>query len=56
MEDKDSKGKNQFCHTLNGSALALPRIFASLIENNQTEMGIKIPDSLVRYTGFDIIN
>ena len=53
---KDSKGKNQFCHTLNGSALALPRIFASLIENNQTDMGIKIPESLVRYTGFDIIN
>ena len=53
---KDSKGKNQFCHTLNGSALALRRIFASLIENNQTDMGIKIPESLVRYTGFDIIN
>ncbi len=43
-------------HSLNGSALALPRIVASLLENNQTENGIKIPKVLVPYTGFDMIN
>ena len=48
-------GKTQLCHTLNGSALALPRIYASLIENNQTSAGIKIPKVLQPYTGFDII-
>ncbi len=53
---KDENGKSQFCHTLNGSALALPRIFAALIENNQTESGIKIPKALQKYTGFDIID
>ena len=53
---KDENGKSQFCHTLNGSALALPRIFAALIENNQTEKGIKIPKALQKYTGFDIID
>tara|TARA_B110000003_G_scaffold206371_1_gene205233 strand:+ start:448 stop:1713 length:1266 start_codon:yes stop_codon:yes gene_type:complete len=52
---KDISGKNQLCHTLNGSALALPRIYAALIENNQTEEGIKIPKVLQSYTGFDII-
>ncbi len=52
---KDENGKNQLAHTLNGSALALPRILASLLENNQTENGIKIPDVLVPYTGFDTI-
>jgi seryl-tRNA synthetase len=52
---KDSNGKSQLCHTLNGSALALPRIFAALIENNQTEKGILIPEVLQKYTGFDII-
>lgn len=53
---KGADGKTQLAHTLNGSALALPRIVASLLENNQTPEGIKIPKSLVPYTGFDIIN
>ena len=53
---KDENGKTQLCHTLNGSALALPRIFASLIENNQTEKGIKIPKVLQPYCRFDIID
>ena len=52
---KDVNGKNHLCHTLNGSALALPRIYAALIENNQTAEGIKIPKILQSYTGFDII-
>ncbi len=47
--------KPQLAHTLNGSALALPRIVAALLENNQTKDGIKIPDALVEYTGFSII-
>ncbi len=50
---KDSAdGKNKLVHTLNGSALALPRIVAALLENNQTENGIRIPEVLVPYTGF----
>ncbi len=53
---KGKEGKTQLAHTLNGSALALPRIVASLLENNQTENGIKIPAALVPYTKFDIIN
>ncbi len=53
---KTDDGKTQLVHTLNGSALALPRILAALLENNQTENGIKIPAALVKYTGFDIIN
>jgi seryl-tRNA synthetase len=53
---KDENGKNQFPHTLNGSALALPRILAALLENNQTEEGIKIPKVLQAFTRFDIIN
>ncbi|MDA3905731.1 MAG: serine--tRNA ligase [Bacteroidales bacterium] len=53
---KDENGKNQLAHTLNGSALALPRIMAALLENNQTEEGIKIPKALQAYTRFDIIN
>lgn len=53
---KNSEGKTQLAHTLNGSALALPRIVASLLENNQTPEGIKIPKALIPYTGFDIIN
>jgi seryl-tRNA synthetase len=53
---KEGDGKPQLAHTLNGSALALPRIVASLLENNQTEEGIKIPNALVPYTGFRIIN
>jgi seryl-tRNA synthetase len=52
---KDANGKTQFAHSLNGSALALPRIVASLLENNQTADGIKIPKVLVPYTGFDFI-
>lgn len=53
---KDANGKTQFAHSLNGSALALPRIVASLLENNQTEDGIRIPKVLVPYTGFDFID
>jgi len=53
---KDENGKTQLAHTLNGSALALPRIMAALLENNQTPEGIKIPKALQKYTGFDIIN
>jgi seryl-tRNA synthetase len=52
---KNSEGKTQLVHTLNGSALALPRIVASLLENNQTAEGIRIPAALVPYTGFDMI-
>ena len=48
--------KIHLCHTLNGSALALPRIVAALLENNQTPEGIIIPECLRKYTGFDIIN
>ena len=48
--------KTHLCHTLNGSALALPRIVAALLENNQTPEGIRIPAALQRYTGFDIID
>lgn len=48
--------KTELCHTLNGSALALPRIVAALLENNQTEEGIRIPKALVPYTGFEIID
>ena len=48
--------KTHLCHTLNGSALALPRIVAALLENNQTPRGIVIPECLRRYTGFDIID
>jgi len=52
---KEGDGKPQLAHTLNGSALALPRIVAALLENNQTENGIRIPAVLVPYTGFDYI-
>jgi len=48
--------KTHLCHTLNGSALALPRIVAALLENNQTPQGIRIPAALQLYTGFDIID
>ena len=51
-EDK----KIELCHTLNGSALALPRIVAALLENNQTPEGIRIPKALVPYCGFEIID
>ncbi|GGI56034.1 serine--tRNA ligase [Winogradskyella haliclonae] len=53
---KNSDGKNELAHTLNGSSLALPRILASILENYQTENGIKIPEALIPYTGFDIID
>ena len=53
---RDDNRKTQLCHTLNGSALALPRILAALLENNQTSEGIRIPKVLVPYTGFDIID
>lgn len=53
---KDKDQKNQLCHTLNGSALALPRIVACILENNQHQNGIKIPKVLIPYTGFDEIN
>ena len=52
---KDADKKTQLCHTLNGSALALARIVATLLENNQTDKGIKIPKLLVPYTGFEYI-
>jgi seryl-tRNA synthetase len=53
---KDKDGKTQLAHTLNGSALALPRIVAALLENNQTEKGIRIPEILVPYTRFEYIS
>lgn len=52
---RDENKKTQLCHTLNGSALALPRIVAALLENNQTPEGIRIPKALVPYTGFEMI-
>lgn len=55
MRYRDEKGKTQLVHTLNGSALALARIVAAILENNQTEDGIRIPKVLVPYTGFDMI-
>ncbi|UFK96884.1 serine--tRNA ligase [Kaistella faecalis] len=51
-----SEGKTQLVHTLNGSAMALPRIMAALLENNQTENGIKIPEKIAAYTKFDLID
>ena len=53
---KDANGKTQLAHTLNGSALALARIVAALLENNQTEDGVKVPEVLRPYTKFDMIN
>lgn len=53
---KDQTGKTKPAHTLNGSALALPRVLAALLENNQTGAGIKIPEVLVPYTGFEWID
>ena len=52
---RDGSNKPALAHTLNGSALALPRIVAALLENNQHEGGIRIPAALIPYTGFDII-
>jgi seryl-tRNA synthetase len=56
MRFKNSEGKTQPAHTLNGSALALPRILAALLENNQSAEGIAIPPALLPYTGFDTIS
>ncbi len=53
---RNAEGKTQLAHTLNGSALALPRIVATLLENNQTDKGIKIPEALVPYTRFEWID
>ena len=53
---KDAEGKSQLAHTLNGSSLALPRVLAGILENYQTAEGILIPEVLVPYCGFDIIN
>jgi seryl-tRNA synthetase len=52
---KGTDGRTQLVHTLNGSALALPRIVAALLENHQTAEGIRIPAALVKYTGFETI-
>lgn len=53
---KNNEGKSQLAHTLNGSSLALPRVLAGILENYQTENGINIPEVLVPYTGFTVIN
>ncbi len=53
---KDTDGKKRLAHTLNGSSLALPRVVAALLENNQTEKGIKVPEVLQNFLGFDLIN
>ncbi|WP_431128914.1 serine--tRNA ligase [Flagellimonas flava] len=53
---KDENGKKQLAHTLNGSSLALPRVLAGILENYQTKDGIKVPEVLVPYCGFDMIN
>jgi seryl-tRNA synthetase len=53
---KNKDGKSQLAHTLNGSSLALPRVLAGLLENYQTENGIKIPEVLQAYTRFDMID
>ncbi|TLP79299.1 serine--tRNA ligase [Maribacter sp. ACAM166] len=53
---KDENGKSQLAHTLNGSSLALPRVLAGILENYQTPDGIRVPEVLVPYCGFDLIN
>ncbi len=53
---KNKEGKTQLLHTLNGSALALPRIVAAILENNQTADGIRVPAVLVPYTKFEVID
>jgi seryl-tRNA synthetase len=55
LRNKNKEGKTQLLHTLNGSALALPRIVAAILENNQTPEGIRIPKVLVPYTKFEMI-
>jgi seryl-tRNA synthetase len=52
---RDEEGKTQLAHTLNGSALALPRVVAALLENNQVPEGIRIPQALIKFTGFELI-
>src|SRR5699024_10225596 len=56
MRYKDADGNRALDHNLNGSSLALPRIVAALLENNQTPEGIRIPKALVPYTGFELID
>jgi len=53
---KNKEGKSELAHTLNGSSLALPRVLAGILENYQTENGIQVPEVLIPYTGFDMIN
>ena len=53
---RNAEKKTELCHTLNGSALALPRIVAAILENNQTENGIRVPAALVPYMGCDMID
>ena len=53
---RDKNGEKKLLHTLNGSSLAIPRVIAALLENNQTEKGIQIPKTLIPYTGFDLIS
>jgi seryl-tRNA synthetase len=53
---RDENNKTLLAHTLNGSALALPRVLAGILENNQTNQGIKIPEVLIPYTGFEFID
>ena len=53
---KDATGKTKLAHTLNGSALALPRVLAAILENYQTDKGIVVPEVLRPYTHFDIID
>ena len=53
---KGNEGKSQLVHTLNGSAMALPRIMAALLENNQTPEGIRLPKKIAEYARFELIN
>ena len=53
---RNSEGKTQLVHTLNGSSLALPRVLAGILENYQTPEGIVVPEVLRKYTGFDLIS
>jgi seryl-tRNA synthetase len=53
---KNAEGKSELAHTLNGSSLALPRVLAGILENYQTDEGIQIPEVLIPYTGFSVID
>ena len=53
---KNADGKSELAHTLNGSSLALPRVLAGILENYQTDNGIKVPEVLIPYTGFSVIS